>query len=95
MSETTLLLKAYYEALYELLESNKESLAARIEKLLREEVEHRGFEDFGREKYAAYRDACLAFIDERIEMYNPIGFQYVFDRSRAMERWRHSSWSFS
>jgi len=80
-----LLLKAYYEALYELLESNKESLAARIEKLLREEVEHRGFEDFGREKYAAYRDACLAFIDERIEMYNPIGFQYVFDRSRAME----------
>ena len=85
MSETTLLLKAYYEALYGLLESNKESLAVRIEELLTEEVERRGFEGFDQGKFSAYRDACLAFVDERIEMYNPIGFQYIFDRSRAME----------
>ena len=85
MSETTLLLKAYYEALYRLLESNKESLAVRIEELLTEEVERRGFEGFDQDKFSAYRDACLAFVDERIEMYNPIGFQYIFDRSRAME----------
>jgi len=85
MSETGLLLKAYYEALYELLEANRESLSARIAELLSEEVEKRGFEDLDEEKYTAYRDACIAFIDERLETYNPIGFQYIFDRSRALE----------
>jgi hypothetical protein len=27
----------------------------------------------------------VAFVDERIETYNPIGIQYLFDRSRAKE----------
>lgn len=85
MSETGLLLKAYYEALYELLEAKRESLSARITELLSQEVQKRGFEDFDEEKYTAYRDACIAFIDERLETYNPIGFQYIFDRSRALE----------
>lgn len=85
MSETGLLLKAYYEALYELLEAGKDLLATRIEELLHEEVENRGFEDFNEDKYAAYRDACIAFVDERIETYNPIGLQYTFDRSRVRE----------
>jgi len=57
MSETGLLLKAYYEALYELLEANRESLSARIAELLSQEVEKRGFEDFDEEKHTAYRDA--------------------------------------
>ena len=85
MSEAGLLLKAYYEALYELLEAEKDSLAARIEDLLGEEVEARGFEGFDEETYTAYRDACEAFVEERIETYNPIGYQYTFDRSRALE----------
>ncbi|GAI53651.1 unnamed protein product, partial [marine sediment metagenome] len=45
----------------------------------------RGFGNFDEEKYAAYRDACLAFVDERMESYNPIGIQYTFDRIRARE----------
>jgi hypothetical protein len=85
MNETNLLLQAYYEALYEQLEAKKELLATKIEKLLREEIMKGGFEGFDEEKYGAYRDACLAFVDERIETYNPIGFQYTFDRIRAQE----------
>jgi hypothetical protein len=85
MNETNLLLKAYYEALYEQLEANREFLATRIEKLLREEIIKRGFENFDEEKYNAYQDACLAFVDERMETYNPIGVQYTFDRIRAQE----------
>jgi hypothetical protein len=85
MNEANLLLKAYYETLYEQLEANKELLATRIEKLLKEEIVNRGFEDFNEEKYTAYRDACLAFVDERLETYNPVGIQYTFDRIRAKE----------
>lgn len=85
MSETSVLLKAYYEALYERLEDQKEILAAKIDELLAEEVEKRGFEGFEGEKYKAYRDACLAFIDERIEAFNPIGIQYIYNRSSARE----------
>ena len=85
MNETKLLLRAYYEALYERLEAKKEVLATRIEKLLAEESAKGGFGDFDEEKYGAYRDACMAFVDERIETYNPIGIQYTFDRTRAWE----------
>jgi hypothetical protein len=85
MNEANVLLNTYYEALYEQLEANKEQLATRIEKLLKEEIVKRGFENFGEEKYVAYRDACLAFVDERLETYNPIGIQYTFDRIRAEE----------
>ncbi len=85
MSETGVLLKAYYEALYERLEANKEALVGKIDILLAGEIEKRGFEGFSKEKYKAYRDACLAFIDERIEAYNPIGIQYIYNRSSAKE----------
>ena len=85
MIQTSLILKAYYEALYDRLEANKELLSKRIEELLSEGIEVYGYEDFDEEKYTAYRDACLAFVDERIEAYNPIGIQYVFDRNRVKE----------
>ncbi|MDD5327399.1 MAG: hypothetical protein PHY02_06245 [Phycisphaerae bacterium] len=101
MNEANLLLKAYYEALYEQLDANKELLATKIEKLLKEEILNRGFGSFvgstpstssgqasspqDEEKYTAYRDACLAFVDERLETYNPVGIQYTFDRIRAQE----------
>ena len=85
MSETNILLKAYYEALYERLESNRELLAKRAEELFAEEILERGYEDFDEDKCAAYLEACLAFIDERIETYNPFGIQYTFDQSRRKE----------
>ena len=85
MSKANLLLKAYYEALYERLVAGKELLAARIEELLAQEITEREFENFDEDKYAAYKDACLAFIDERIETYNPFGIQYTFDHTRARE----------
>jgi len=85
MSQANLLLNAYYETLYERLQARKSVVAAKIEELLNEEIAKRGFADFDDDKYAAYRDACLAFVDERIETYNPIGIQYTFDRVRAKE----------
>ena len=85
MSETSVLLRAYYEALYERLETQKEIITAKIDGFLSEEIEKRGFDGFDEEKYAAYRDACLAFIDERIEAFNPIGIQYIYDRCSSKE----------
>ncbi len=85
MTDTSLLLKAYYEALYERLGANKELLITKVDQLLTKEVLERGFEGFDEDKYAAYKEACLAFIDERIETYNPFGIQYTFDQTRARE----------
>lgn len=80
MSKSSVLLKAYYETLYERMEANKEALTEKIDIFLTGEIKKRGFNGFNEEKYNAYRDACLAFIDERIEAYNPIGIQYLYDR---------------
>lgn len=88
MSEADVLLKAYYEALHNKLKVKRHLSIRAAEKLLREEIAGRGYESaFGgdEDKYAAYRDACVAFIDERIETYNPIGIQYTFERIRAKE----------
>ena len=78
-------MKAYYEALYERLQANKELLIAKVEQLLTQEIEERGYEEFDKDKYTAYMDACLAFVDERIETYNPFGIQYTFDQTRYRE----------
>ena len=85
MKETNLLLNAYYEALYHRLETNRKLLATRIEKLLADEIAKHSFGNFDKEKFTAYLDACLAFVDERIEAYNPIGIQYTFDRPTAQQ----------
>jgi hypothetical protein len=88
ISEADVLLKAYYEALHNKLKAKKHLLVRAAEKLLKEEIAEQGFESaFGEDedKYTAYRDACVAFIDERVETYNPVGFQYTFERVRAKE----------
>ena len=82
MNETKLLLNTYYEALHNRLVADKQLLNERIEKLLQAEFANSDFGNITQEKFDAYRDACLAFIDERIEMYNPIGIQYTFDSAR-------------
>lgn len=81
MSQTNILLRCYYETLYELLEEKKNILAGKIKDVLDEQVKAAGFTDFDGEKFAAYWEACLAFIEERIETYNPIGIQYTYNRN--------------
>jgi hypothetical protein len=81
MSSISILLKAYYERLYEKLQGARDILVAHVEKVLTDEIMKRGFEDFTEDKYAAYREASIAFIDERIEAYNPTGVQYTFDNA--------------
>ena len=83
MSETGLLLNAYYEWLYDRLNDARDILVMCTEEILSDEIKRRNFADFGEEKYSAYRDACVAFIDERIEAYNPTGVQYTFDNLRS------------
>lgn len=85
MDKTTLLLRAYYETLYDRLAAKRNLLVALIERLLEREVKNQCFDIPDDEKYAAYRDTCVAFVDERLEAYNPIGIQYTFDRIRAKE----------
>ena len=81
MNETKLLLNTYYEALHDRLQADKELLIDIIEKFLSDEFAKRDFGSIDQEKFDAYRDACMAFVDERIEMYNPIGIQYTYDRA--------------
>jgi DNA-binding Lrp family transcriptional regulator len=78
MSSASLLLKIYYERLHERMEMRRSQLLRRIDELLAEEIQRRGPGDMDAEKLAAYREACVAFVDERLEMYNPIGVQYTF-----------------
>ncbi|MFQ6035543.1 MAG: hypothetical protein ACE5NM_06810 [Sedimentisphaerales bacterium] len=85
MNEIKLLLNAYYETLHEYLQAKKDVLATKIEELLAKEIADRGFGNLDKDKFTAYRDTCLAFVDERIETYNPIGIQYTFDRIRTRE----------
>jgi hypothetical protein len=78
MTPASLLLKIYYERLHERMAERRSHLLLRIDELLADELRTRGFGDMDAEKIAAYRDACEAFLDERLEMYNPIGVQYTF-----------------
>lgn len=78
MTSASHLLKAYYERLHDLMETHRSRLLLRVDELLAEEVKTRGFGEMDAEKRAAYREACVAFLDERLETYNPIGIQYAF-----------------
>jgi len=85
MNETKILLNIYYETLHDRLIANRHLLAKKTEKLLQDEFAICDFGNIDGEKFDAYREACLAFIDERIEMYNPIGIQYTFDNDRRKQ----------
>jgi hypothetical protein len=81
MNEVQLLMKAYYERLHERMTAGRAQLEARIAELLPDEVRLRGLGPLNAEGMQAYRDACLAFVTERLETYNPIGIQYTFSRT--------------
>jgi len=80
MNPTTILLCAYYETLHNFLIENKGNIEAAINKAVAAELKALKPADFNAEKFDAYRDAAVAFLDERIETYNPIGIQYTLDR---------------
>ncbi len=95
MSNVSILLNAYYERLYEKLAGARDVPVSHVGKILTNEIRQRGFKDFSEEKYSAYREACIAFIDERIEAYNPTGVQYTFDninRRQACELELQLNW---
>ena len=88
MVQTNLLLKCYYETLYEFLESQKNTIANRIRSVLAEQVKAGGYKDFYKETFDAYEEACMAFIEERIELFNPIGIQYMYGKERRDEAFK-------
>ncbi len=83
MNPGGLLLKAYYERLHERMQEGRDRLIVRVGELLPVEVARQDFGDMDADRLDAYREACVAFIDERLESYNPIGIQYTFDRSSS------------
>ena len=85
MSKVRLLIYAYCEALYYHLEEAQHLLEPRIRQLLAEEVQQRDFGDFDNDKIAAYLEASLAFVQERLESYNPVGVQYLFDQTSTKD----------
>lgn len=85
-SPASLLLRAYYERLHALMATHRDLLVSRIGDLLQAEIGRQGFADMDVERVTAYREACVAFVDERIEGYNPIGIQYTFERDPSRSR---------
>ena len=80
MSEVRMLLNAYLERLHERLEETKTDCLAKIEDILKQELAKQDFgEEPEGERFQAYLEAAQSFVAERIEMYNPIGVQYVYD----------------
>ena len=77
MDSTKIILNAYYERLYNLLLENKGQVIRSINDLLPRALA--GFGSFDEDKKEAYLEAALSFLDERLEMYNPLGIQYTFD----------------
>lgn len=80
MNSVRVLLRAYYERLHERMEADRSRLLACIDVLLPAEIARQGFGPMRPDQVEAYREACVAFVDERLEMYNPVGIQYTFDR---------------
>jgi hypothetical protein len=85
MSPGGLLLKAYYERLHERMQAGRERLILQVAELLPAEVARQSFGDMDSSRLDAYREACVAFVDERLESYNPVGIQYTFDRCSSRE----------
>jgi hypothetical protein len=78
-------LNAYWERLHGLLAENRNRMSAEIETLLKDEIDKRRFPGFDADTYHAYYEAAVAFMEERIEAYNPVGLQYLFNPQHRRE----------
>lgn len=76
MEQERLILNAYYESLHDILLERRGRVIDAIKKILPAELAK--FGPYTSEDFDAYFEAALAFLDERLEMYNPFGFQYTF-----------------
>jgi len=85
MNDATILMHAYFEALHERLEAARGLVAADIEAMLPTAAKAFPQANLDIEKLDAYKEAALAFLEERIETYNPVGIQFLFDRPRSKE----------
>jgi hypothetical protein len=78
MSNAKLLLNAYHELLYDHLLEHKHRCRDRLRALIVEQIDCRQFDLNDEEKISAYVEAALAFVEERLESYNPVGIQWTF-----------------
>ena len=85
MNSLKMLINAYYERLYELIEPQRELCLVRIEQVVRNEAELHWSEELTGERLKAHVEAANAFLEERLEMYNPIGLQYAYGSSSQSE----------
>ncbi|UCD49233.1 MAG: hypothetical protein JSW27_17080 [Phycisphaerales bacterium] len=85
MNPVRLIVRTYYERLHERMEADRERLIDCIDVLLPAEIARQKFGPLRGDQVEAYREACHAFIDERLETYNPVGIQYTFDRGASSQ----------
>jgi hypothetical protein len=81
MNSVRLIMRTYYEQLHERMAAMRDELIVCIDAMLPAEIARQEFGPLRADQVEAYREAALAFIDERLETYNPIGIQYTFDRA--------------
>jgi len=80
MIDVRMVLNAYLERLHEWLEESQAECLSKIEAILKQELLNRNFgEKPEGERFDSYVEAARSFVAERIETYNPIGMQYVYD----------------
>jgi len=86
--EIRLLLNAYFERLHDRLWARRTACQTAIDRLLDEELHRRAFSPLDPDRRAACREAAHAFLAERLETYDPVGLQYLFDQISAREAFR-------
>ena len=77
MNPTRIVLNAYFERLCDRLEGAKPHISERLKARLNDEINERNYHIAEAEKFTAYLEAAVAFFDERLESYNPIGIQWT------------------
>ena len=85
MNKSRILMNAYIETLYERLSVEKEGCIRQMRPLLQSEIAAQQFDIHRPDKFDAYLEACVAFLDERLESYNPIGLQWTFPQTTVSE----------
>jgi len=78
-------MNAYIETLYERLSVAKDGCIQQMGPLLQSEIVAQQFDIHRPDKFDAYLEACVAFLDERLESYNPIGLQWIFPQTMVEE----------